>query len=141
MMDASRDTDMTNPILYATDFPDASSKALEWAVRLAKQLNSHLTILYTYRLLKQNGEILLIKKKMEDEGLTKFKALEKQLLQGTGVSYDFRTEVGFIDDRIEEYTKMNKISFLVIDKNMSTRNKESFDGLVGKLHSPLVLVP
>lgn len=132
---------MTNAILYATDFSDSSKEALEWTIRLAKQLKSHLTILYTYRLLKQNGEVLFIKKKMEDEGLRSFKALEKELLEGTGISYDFKTEVGFIDDRIEEHTKKNKLSFLVMGKSMSIRNKESFDELVENLQTPLVIVP
>lgn len=140
-MNTFSDTDMTNAILYATDFSDSSNEALEWAIRLAKEQNSHLTILYTYRLLKQNGEVLFIKKKMEDEGLRNFKALEKEFLEGTGISYDFKTEVGFVDDRIEEHTKKNKVGFLVIGKNMSIRNKESFDHLMENLQAPLVIVP
>lgn len=142
-MNATRQTDMmmTNGILYATDFSDSSQEALEWAVRLAKRLNCHLTVLYTYRLIKQYGEVLFIKKKMEEEGLRKFKALEKEFLEGAGISYDFKIEVGFVDDRIEEHTRKNKISFLVMGKNMSIRNKESFDELVENLQAPLVIVP
>jgi nucleotide-binding universal stress UspA family protein len=140
-MDAFPHTVMTDAILYATDFSDSSTEALEWAIGFAKQQNSHLTILYTYRLLKQNGEVLFIKKKMEDEGLRHFKAWEKEFLEGTGISYDFKTEVGFVDGRIEEHTKKNKISVLVMGKNMSIRNKESFDELVENLQAPLVIVP
>jgi nucleotide-binding universal stress UspA family protein len=140
-MDANRFTDMTNGILCATDFSDSSKEALELAVALAKRLNSHLTILYTYRLLKQNGEVLFIKSKMEEEGLRKFRALETEFLLGAGISYDFKTEVGFVDDRIEAHTKANKISFLVMGKNMSVGNKESFDELVENLQAPLVIVP
>jgi hypothetical protein len=53
----------------------------------------------------------------------------------------FKIEIGFVDDRIEEHTKNNKISFLVMGKNMSIRNKESFDELVENLQAPLVIVP
>lgn len=134
-------TDMTNGILCATDLTDASKNALEWSIRLAKQLNKHLTILYTYRILKQNGEVLSMKKRMDDEGLKNFKSMEKEFLDGTGVAYDFKTEIGFVDDRIEEHTKKNKIGFLVLGKNMTIRNKESFDELVENLQVPLVIIP
>jgi hypothetical protein len=77
----------------------------------------------------------------KEEGLRKFKAVEKEFLEGSGISYDFKVEVGFVDDRIEEHMKINKISFLVMAKNMSVRNRESFDELVENLRAPLVIVP
>lgn len=132
---------MTDGILCATDFTDASKNALKWSIQLAKQSSKHLTILYTYRILKQNGDIFSMKRRMDDEGLKNFKALEKELLDGTGVSYEFKTEIGFVDDRIEEHVKKNNISFLVLGKNMTLRNKESFDELIENLQTPLVIIP
>jgi len=132
---------MTNGILCATDFSDSSGEALKWAVDLAKKLGSHLTILYAYRLLRQNGEAVDMKRKMEAEAKENFERLERELFSGAGISYDLKIEVGFIDDRIEEHLKKNKVSFLVMGKGLTILNKDTFDDLVNHLHLPLVIVP
>ena len=134
-------TDMTNGILCTTDFSESSKEALKWSISLAKKLGSSLTILYTYRLFKQNGEAVAMKKKMEEEATRNFKQLEKEMLQGTGIIYNFKTEVGFVSDRVEDHAKKNSISFLVMGKNMTTGNKETFEELVGHIKIPLVIVP
>jgi len=132
---------MMNGILCATDFSISSREAIKWSIRLAEKLKTHLTILYTYRLLKQNGEALDFKRKMESDAIKNFGLLKAELLSGTTVSFDFKIEVGFIDDRIEEHSRNNKISFLVMGKSMTVRNKEIFDELIDHLHTPLVIVP
>lgn len=131
---------MTNGIVSVTDFSDHSKETVRWAIDLAKKLDSHLTILYTYRLLKQEGEAVPLKRKMEADASKNFTELENQLLAGSGIEYDFKTEVGFIDDRIEEYVKHNQLSFLVMGK-LGARNKETFDDLLKHLQVPLVIVP
>lgn len=78
---------------------------------------------------------------MEQDALKNFECLEKELLADKGIVYDFKIEVGFIDDRIEKHVKMNELSFLVMDKGMSLRNKESFDDLLKQLPIPIVIVP
>jgi nucleotide-binding universal stress UspA family protein len=132
---------MTNDILCPIDFSESSKGAMKWSIDLAKMLNSHLSILYTYRLIKQDGEVIDLKRKIEEEASKNFGVLEKELLAGTGIAYNFKTEVGFVDDRIEDHTRKNKISFLVMGKGMSLRNKETFDDLVEHLQVPLVIVP
>lgn len=132
---------MTNGILCATDFSESSLEALKWAVDLAKKLDSHLTILYAYRLFQLNGEAVELKKKMDTEAKENFERLEKELLSDAGIYYDLKIEVGFIDDRIEEHLKKNKASFLVIGKGLTIRNKDTFDDLITHLHLPLVIVP
>src|SRR5688572_1168320 len=113
---------MKNGIVCVIDFSESSKEVVSWAIELAKNLKNHLTILYTYRLLKQDGEIIPLKRKMELEASKNFTELENQLLVGSGVEYDFKTEVGFVDDRIAEHLKTNKLSFLVMGKRMSMRN-------------------
>jgi Universal stress protein family len=132
---------MTNGILCLTDFSDSSKGALDWSIKLAKKLGSHLTLLYTYRLFKQDGETILIKKNMEMDASKNFAALEIEFLTGSGIVYDFKTEVGFVDDRIEQNLKNGRVSFLVMGKGMSLRNKETFDDLLTKLQIPLVIIP
>lgn len=132
---------MITEILCTTDFSDSSNVALEWSINLARKLDAHLTVLYTYRLFKQNGEAVMMKRIIEKEAAKNFGALENELLNGSGIDYDFKTEVGFVADRVGAHAKKKHISFLVMGKTMSTANKEIFDDLVAQLKVPLVIVP
>lgn len=133
---------MDNTILCTIDFSEPSKDVLMYAVNLSKQFKSHITILYTYRLLNsQNGELVDMKKKIEEQAKQNFSLLEKEVLVGSGVSYDFKIEVGFVSNRVREYAKKNGVSFLVMGRKMNGRNKESFDELTENIHVPLVIVP
>jgi nucleotide-binding universal stress UspA family protein len=132
---------MNNAILCTIDFSEPSKEVLKYAVNLAKQFNSHITILYTYRLLNSNGELVEIKRKIEEQAKQSFAVLENEVLKGSGVSYDFKIEVGFVSNRVREYAKKNGVSFLVMGKKMNGSSKESFDELAENIQVPLVIVP
>lgn len=134
---------MSLSVLCVIDFSESSKKALRWAVDNAAADKSHLTILYPYRLVHvPYGESpIALRKKIEEEANRNFQILEKDLLLNKAISYDFKTEVGFIADRVEEHTKNRPINFLVIDKNIRTNNKESFDDLMEIMHVPMLIVP
>src|SRR5688572_1285141 len=102
---------MTNGVLCVTDFTDASKEAIKCAVSLCKKLKCHLTILYTYRIFKQNGETINLRKQSEEEASKKFRSIEQEVLAGEDISYDFKAEIGFINSRVEDHLKKNKISF------------------------------
>src|SRR5437870_3865576 len=119
---------MTQGIICTIDFSDSSREALKWSVSLARTLNSHVTVLYTYRLLNSyNGEAVETRKKIEESAQKNFATFEKEILQGSGVKYDFKIEVGFISNRVRDYVKKSEVSFLVMGNKMNTSNKESFD--------------
>lgn len=82
-----------------------------------------------------------MKKKIEEEALQHFADLEQDILEGQNISYDFRMEVGFVTDRVEYLIQKTPINFLVMDKEMSSKNKESFEELVENIRIPLVIVP
>jgi nucleotide-binding universal stress UspA family protein len=132
---------MNNAILCTIDFSEPSKDVLKYAVNLSKQFNSHITILYTYRLLNSNGEAVEIRRKIEEQAKQNFAVLEKEVLAGSGASYDFRIEVGFVSNRVKEYAKKNGVSFLVMGKKMNGSSKESFDELAENIQVPLVIVP
>jgi len=133
---------MKKGILCAIDFSEASKQTLRWAVELAKRLDDHLTIIYTYRLLHPyNGEATELKKKIEEDAIKNFALLEKEQLIGKGVMYDFKTEIGFVADRAKDHVKRNGAGLLVVGKKMNSTNKQSFDELVAELQMPLVIVP
>jgi nucleotide-binding universal stress UspA family protein len=133
---------MKKGILCVVDFSESSRHALGWAVGLAQELDCNLTILYTYRFLSPySGEVTEMKKKIEEEAERKFSALEKELLIGKGISYNFRMEVGFIADRAKDHVKKNGTDLLVVGKKMESIGKQSLDELVAELQMPLVIVP
>jgi K+-sensing histidine kinase KdpD len=132
---------MKDEILCTIDFSDASKKALKWSIDLANRLQSHLTILYTYRLNKQTETAITMKKKMEEEARSNFRDLERELLLGTNLVYDFKAEVGFVADRVEEHAKNRKIGFLVMSKGTSNGSQETFDELMEHLKIPLIIIP
>jgi hypothetical protein len=132
---------MTNEILCPIDFSESSIEALKCSIRLAKKMKSKLTILYTYRLFKQNGEVMAERRRIEEEAAKRFNALEEELLKNSGLSYQFSTEIGFVEGRIGEHARSTKISFLVMADEMRKKIHDSFDELVSQTHVPLVIVP
>lgn len=82
-----------------------------------------------------------LKKAIEQEALQKFEALEKECLQDKGISYDFKIEVGFVTDRIEDRVKKNSLDFVIMDKTMRSNSNESFEELIEHIHVPMLLVP
>lgn len=131
-------------ILCTIDFSQSTRHSLEWAVTMARQLRAHLSILYTYRLIQsRTGEIVVVnlKKNIEQEARQKFEALEKQYLLGEGISYDFKIEVGFVSDRIEDRAKKNSLDFVVMDKSMRANSNESFEELMEHIHVPMLVIP
>ena len=135
-------TDINKGILCTIDFSDGSIAALKWAIKFSRELGCNLTILFAYRLSKNvSEEVVAWKKKMETDAKEKFTVLENAYLSGTHLKYEFRTEVGFVSDRIEEYSKKNPFSFLVMDRNMCTKSKDTFEELMEHLNVPLIIIP
>lgn len=133
---------MAKEILCAIDFSDSSKDALRWSVSMARDLKFHLTVLHTYRLLQNHtGEAIAMKKKTETEAMKNLAVLEKELLKGQGVSYDIKSEIGFVSDRVKEYAKRNRLGLLVIGKHTNTSNVDSLNEVVDKIQVPLVIVP
>jgi hypothetical protein len=133
---------MNNAILCTIDFSESSTDVLKFAVNLSKQFHSHITVLYTYRLLSsQIGDLVDIRKKIEERAKQSFLILEDEVLTGSGVAYDFKIEVGFVSNRVKEYAKNNGVSFLVMGKKMNGSSKESFDELAANIQVPLLIVP
>lgn len=129
-------------ILCVIDFSDASLQAIRWAIPEAKEHSMHMSILYPYRLdqLQKKGNVVSSKKAIEEEAFSKFERKAAGLLREQQVSFDFRAEVGFIRDRIQEHVRTNNVALLVIGKGMAMGNVESFEEQFGEIDVPLVIV-
>jgi hypothetical protein len=128
-------------ILCTLDFSDSSQNALRLGIMLAKKLNAHLTLLYTFRLIKMPlDEAVGFKNNMEREAIKNFSMIEKDFLKNSGVTYDFKSEVGFMAHRVEDLIRKQNIDFLILDKNQPG-NREALDELISKVSVPMILVP
>jgi len=133
---------MPKSILCAIDFSESSLNALKWAAELSAKFNTHLTVLYPYRLLQATKEdVIDVKKKNEELAARKFAALENDYLNGKVVSFDFTAEVGFLADRIEDHLRKNSILMMVIGKNMNSSSTENLDDLISHVKVPVVVIP
>ena len=131
---------MSRKILCVIDFSESTEEILRYSTQLAKKLNLALTVLYAYRLVQAwEGRAVETKKQIEKEALNKFHELEKNILDA-GVTYDFKIEVGFVDDRIKDFTKKNDLSHLVVDKKLNDIYGQSFEEIVSQNKNPLVIV-
>jgi nucleotide-binding universal stress UspA family protein len=129
-------------ILCTIDFSESSKGALQWAVLMAKELGLHLTILYAYRLVSSDvSEGVELKNQIEANATRHFAQLEKEVLKGSGVAYDFKTEIGFVSNRVKDHVKRNGLSFWVMGNHMGSTNRESIDELASNIDVPLVIVP
>src|SRR5258708_3873258 len=130
-MNSGTDRVMTTPasILSVIDFSESSKEVLKWAVIMAEKLNVHLTILHPYRLnqLEKKEEMVGVKQKLDLEAVKNFERITNGLFTNQKVSFDFRPEVGFIQDRVQDYARRNTILLIVLGVNLAMGNKETLE--------------
>ena len=130
-------------ILTVIDFSESSKEVLKWAVCMAEKLGVHLTILYPYRLnqIDKKEDVVGVKKKLELDAAKNFELVANGLFNNQKISFDFRAEVGFVQDRIEDYARRNNILLFVIGFNLINGNEEILRGIENVIKIPLMVVP
>jgi Universal stress protein family len=133
---------MAKSILCAIDFSESSRNALKWAADLSSLYHYHLTILYPYRLFQEKKEdVTLLKIRNEELASKKFDIVQQECLSGKNISFDFRAEVGFVADRIEDHLRRNSIVMLVISKNMNAYIQENLAEMIDQIEVPVLVLP
>jgi hypothetical protein len=130
-------------ILCVIDFSKSSVETLKWAADMATRLNVSITILHPYRLNQpdKKEDMILVKKNIDRNAVENFKKIAENIFKDQHVSYDFHAEVGFVQDRVQEYVVSNNILFMVTSKRVADDNKESLHNLIAQVEVPLVLLP
>ncbi len=128
-------------LLYVTDFSESSMHALPWAISEALKHGLHLSVLYPYRLdqVNKKDNVVQSKKELEAEALATFERLLSAPLRESQLSFDFRSEVGFLRDRIAENIRKHNVVMLVIGSSLA--DTESFAELITGVEVPVVIVP
>jgi len=130
----------TNPtLLFVTNFSETSTAALKWAVPEASKHKLHFSVLYPYRLNQQGRkDSVQSKVELEREAIEKFEMVE-EMLKDKHLTYDFKAEIGFLRDRVQEFARKHRVAIIVIGNDLA--KDESFSELVDELTVPLVIVP
>jgi nucleotide-binding universal stress UspA family protein len=136
-------TELAPSVLVLTDFSEASKEALRWAGHLATHHNANLKVVYPYRLthLKGNDNLLQVKRDIETQANTSFAKIADGVFKEGKPAYDFKAEIGFINDRVHSYTKKSEVLVVVISKRMASINREALNELLDHLRAPLLVVP
>lgn len=133
------------PILCALDFSESSTDAMKAALEMAARFETNVTVLFAYRLVQTNGAIAEYRKNMEAVALRNFETLMGKLTLKDPVPYEFRSEIGFLTDRIEVYSAQNKIGLIVMSQDMISSIDEhkgiSMKDFMRSLKIPLLIVP
>lgn len=138
---------MKDHILCAVDFSESSMHALRWATKVAVGANAPLAIMYSYRLIQTGkvSDVLSFKKKTEEESKKKFQDLEKTILKDFRLPKSFITEIGFYSDNIENFTRKNPLSLVVMSEEMAhtvyEHKGQSLLTFMKSIHVPLLIVP
>lgn len=130
-------------ILCLIDFSEASRQTLKWAADEAHKQDAQLTVLYPYRLTELQGkhDVIKLRQGMDTEAISNFDKIAKETFHNPAVKYEFRPEVGFINDRIYAHSHKKTFAMLVISKRMAVNNKENMMELINLIKFPLVIVP
>lgn len=105
-------------------------------------MRAHLSIRFAYRLVQsRGGDVVHLKRSIEEEARQKFLHIEHDHLTGKGVAYDFEIEVGFVSDRICDYAKKYNLNMIIMDKHVNTHSGETFEELMNSLRVPMLLIP
>ena len=138
---------MAKTILCAIDLSEASNHVVSVASKMASNLKEHLTVLFSYRLNQSINEadVFLNKREVEEKAMAKFKSFEVDFLMSGLTSYEFRSEVGFLSDRLDSYSKKNDIDILIIGQHLAQGSNDlrgsGLDNFLNKLQIPVLVVP
>ena len=137
-------------ILVPTDFSRNAEAALKYAIGFAKDFNSHIIILHSYRLLQTavpsgDQSPFSIKNQWDKDTWEKFRKLEKKLIKGSNISYDFEVDVGFASDAIMSSVDANDAKMVIMGSAgagaMSQVLGSTTLKIIDKINCPVMVVP
>jgi hypothetical protein len=121
---------------------------LQVALAIAVKCEAHLTVLFSYRLLpgKDERKVREWRNQLEAKAKEEFARLEKKVIAGNGrASYEFRSEIGFLSDRISSFVNDDPPQLVVMGQaliqSMNEQKGLLLNEFIKKLHTPVVIVP
>lgn len=129
-------------VLCVIDFSESTERALKSAINLAMKGCDQVMILYPYRLtsFEKMEDIVSMKRDLDGEAMKRFQKLT-YLLEIANLRYQFRSEVGFLQDRILEHLRKHSIHSVVITRALAGSDREAINELISNIKIPLTIVP
>lgn len=115
-------------ILFPIDFSDDSTQHFSKALNLALENKAELTVLYAFRIIKEEGtinnDVIELKYREESDAKQKFASMSDSLLRNHQLKTSFLCEIGFFLDRIMATVRSNRIDLVLISKSMDVLLKK-----------------
>jgi nucleotide-binding universal stress UspA family protein len=133
------------PVLCALDFSESSPSVIKSALEVAVRHKTSLIVLFSYRLMHPfENTIAEYRKEVESQAIKNFEELINSV-PNENVKYEFRSEIGFLSDRIEAYVEKNDVGLIVIGQEMANTIQEheghSLEHFLNQINIPVLIVP
>jgi nucleotide-binding universal stress UspA family protein len=138
-------------ILIATDFSESASNAADYAVKLAKQYNFNIILLYVFHIPVVATEapvVVMSMDELEKINMSSLKEYEKQLRAKHQLNSAIECIVrpGFVNDEISEIVKERSVDLVVMGITGAGKFKELLIGsnttkVVRNIDCPTLIVP
>ena len=113
---------------------------------IARACNTHLIVLYPYRLIDydHHGDMTTLKRPLEAEAKEKFHLLRSNA-DLDRVSWEFQPEIGFMADRISARARKKNIDLVIISQQQTEAENDlrslNLQKLISNSQLPFVIVP
>ncbi len=130
-------------VLCIIDFTDESKYVLHASIKVAAASKANLTVLYPYRLTQPRSvpDISQWKRSIDTDARNNFSRMTNSWLKEYDVVCEFKSEVGFVNDRVSAFAEKNKIGIVILGKQMVMSNREAMTNLFQTLECPLLIIP
>jgi hypothetical protein len=134
------------PVLCALDFSESSPWVIRSAIEVALRHRTNLIVLFSYRLVQPfEGTIGEYRKNVESKARASFEELINKVSVQENVKYEFRSEIGFLSDRIEAYVEKNDVGVIVIGHEMANamndHKRMSLQQFINNIKVPILIIP
>ncbi|QCK13611.1 universal stress protein [Mangrovivirga cuniculi] len=109
-------------ILVPVNFSNASYTGLKYAIDIARQLNAKLTVLHVFNIPQPVGGLPLYVEEENDPAVfsssiaKKFKKLEEEYLSNSGIAYELKFKLGYLETRLSAFVEQEKVDLIVLGK-------------------------
>ena len=131
-------------ILCAFNLGESADEAVKSAVLFSFHMHLPIMILCSYRLIqsKRSEEVQAVKKRYEKMAVDKWKHIGNVQ---PGIKLSFRTEIGFLSDRLEAFIKLGQAKMLIVSNNTAADIYEhknlTLKDFIKKVDVPVLVVP
>jgi nucleotide-binding universal stress UspA family protein len=142
---------MISNIIVPTDFSEAATQAMQYALSLAKKLKASVHVLHINQVAMIDATMpaetyQMFVKEIEDQTQDQLKKLEKEYLETSGIKYTCNSKYGFVADEICDFALQQEADLIVLGTTGASGAAEILFGsnassVVSKTQIPVMVIP